>query len=80
MPNIFIFCFTVWCIQLGANAILAVSLAVCKAGASIKKIPLYQVCKLLMLIITYFPIKYDCSREFECFVCSTLPILLATSN
>jgi len=28
--------------QLGANAILAVSLAVCKAGASVKKIPLYQ--------------------------------------
>ncbi|KAK6943972.1 Enolase, C-terminal TIM barrel domain [Dillenia turbinata] len=32
-----------WCKQkLGANAILAVSLAVCKAGASIKKIPLYE--------------------------------------
>ncbi|ONM00906.1 enolase2 [Zea mays] len=32
-----------WCKQkLGANAILAVSLAVCKAGASIKRIPLYQ--------------------------------------
>ncbi|XBH88968.1 hypothetical protein VPH35_080959 [Triticum aestivum] len=32
-----------WCKQkLGANAILAVSLAVCKAGASVKKIPLYQ--------------------------------------
>ncbi|XP_078440516.1 enolase [Wolffia australiana] len=31
-----------WCKQkLGANAILAVSLAVCKAGADIKKIPLY---------------------------------------
>lgn len=29
--------------QLGANAILAVSLAVCKAGASVKKIPLYKV-------------------------------------
>ncbi|VAI26497.1 unnamed protein product [Triticum turgidum subsp. durum] len=28
--------------MLGANAILAVSLAVCKAGASVKKIPLYQ--------------------------------------
>ncbi|GJY02501.1 enolase [Tanacetum coccineum] len=27
---------------LGANAILAVSLAVCKAGASVKKIPLYK--------------------------------------
>ncbi|EEC66609.1 hypothetical protein OsI_32842 [Oryza sativa Indica Group] len=32
-----------WCKQkLGANAILAVSLAICKAGAIIKKIPLYQ--------------------------------------
>eukprot|EP00252_Welwitschia_mirabilis_P007462 TRINITY_DN1884_c0_g1_i1.p1 TRINITY_DN1884_c0_g1~~TRINITY_DN1884_c0_g1_i1.p1 ORF type:complete len:484 (-),score=52.90 TRINITY_DN1884_c0_g1_i1:285-1622(-) len=32
-----------WCKQkLGANAILAVSLAVCKAGATLKKIPLYQ--------------------------------------
>ncbi|KAJ7526654.1 hypothetical protein O6H91_16G017300 [Diphasiastrum complanatum] len=32
-----------WCKQkLGANAILAVSLAVCKAGAGVKKIPLYQ--------------------------------------
>uniref|UniRef100_A0A0E0NSG6 phosphopyruvate hydratase n=1 Tax=Oryza rufipogon TaxID=4529 RepID=A0A0E0NSG6_ORYRU len=32
-----------WCKQkLGANAILAVSLALCKAGAIIKKIPLYQ--------------------------------------
>ncbi|CAH9071726.1 unnamed protein product [Cuscuta epithymum] len=32
-----------WCKQkLGANAILAVSLAVCKAGAAVKSIPLYQ--------------------------------------
>lgn len=32
-----------WCKQkLGANAILAVSLAICKAGASVNKIPLYQ--------------------------------------
>ncbi|XP_039124376.1 enolase [Dioscorea cayenensis subsp. rotundata] len=32
-----------WCKQkLGANAILAVSLAVCKAGAMVKGIPLYQ--------------------------------------
>lgn len=29
--------------QLGANAILAVSLAVCKAGAAVKNIPLYKV-------------------------------------
>ncbi|KAG8501033.1 hypothetical protein CXB51_003109 [Gossypium anomalum] len=32
-----------WCKQkLGANAILAVSLAVCKAGAEVKNIPLYK--------------------------------------
>eukprot|EP00250_Pteridium_aquilinum_P010937 c19726_g1_i1 orf=556-1893(-) len=32
-----------WCKQkLGANAILAVSLAVCKAGAAVNKIPLYK--------------------------------------
>lgn len=32
-----------WCKQkLGANAILAVSLAVCKAGATVKNIPLYK--------------------------------------
>ncbi|XP_009623017.1 enolase isoform X1 [Nicotiana tabacum] len=32
-----------WCKQkLGANAILAVSLAVCKAGAAVKNIPLYK--------------------------------------
>lgn len=29
--------------QLGANAILAVSLAVAKAGAGVKGVPLYQV-------------------------------------
>ena len=28
--------------SLGANAILAVSLAVCRAGAAAKKVPLYQ--------------------------------------
>lgn len=32
-----------FCVQLGANAILAVSLAVCKAGAVVSGIPLYQV-------------------------------------
>jgi len=36
-------------IKLGANAILAVSLAVCKAGAMVKKIPLYQVFQTLLL-------------------------------
>lgn len=42
-----------WCrvqsIKLGANAILAVSLAVCKAGAMVQKIPLYQVFQALPL-------------------------------
>ncbi|CAA6663378.1 unnamed protein product [Spirodela intermedia] len=34
-----------WCKQrLGANAILAVSLAVCKAGATVKKIPFTRFC------------------------------------
>ena len=35
--------FFVILLQLGANAILAVSLAVCKAGAEVKNIPLYKV-------------------------------------
>lgn len=35
--------YKLWLFQLGANAILAVSLAVCKAGATVKKIPLYKV-------------------------------------
>lgn len=30
-------------LQLGANAILAVSLAVCKAGAAVRNVPLYKV-------------------------------------
>ena len=33
-------------VQLGANVILAVSLAICKAGAGVLKTPLYQVCCL----------------------------------
>lgn len=37
-------------LKLGANAILAVSLAVCKAGASVKKIPLYQVCFVFKIL------------------------------
>ncbi|KAL4340107.1 hypothetical protein GQ457_08G035920 [Hibiscus cannabinus] len=41
-----------WCKQkLGANAILAVSLAVCKSGAMLKKIPLYQA---FIIILTCF--------------------------
>jgi len=38
--------------QLGANAILAVSLAVCKAGALAKKIPLYKVCEVSVTIVS----------------------------
>ncbi|RRT47079.1 hypothetical protein B296_00044846 [Ensete ventricosum] len=37
-------------VELGANAILAVSLAVCKAGASVKKIPLYQCIIICFLV------------------------------
>jgi enolase len=33
--------------KLGANAILGVSMAVCRAGAAAKKMPLYQYCGLL---------------------------------
>lgn len=45
-------------LQLGANAILAVSLAVCKAGALVKKIPLYQVYLVLEIVIT-FPVNFE---------------------
>lgn len=45
-------------LQLGANAILAVSLAVCKAGALVKKIPLYQVYLVLEIVIT-FPVNFS---------------------
>ena len=45
----FFFCF----LQLGANAILAVSLAVCKAGAIVKNIPLYKVCDDFSLIYNF---------------------------
>ena len=38
-----------WNFQLGANAILAMSLVVCKAGAAVKKIPLYKVCEFFLL-------------------------------
>ena len=38
-----------FCVQLGANAILAVSLAVCKAGAVVSGIPLYKVGRSLDL-------------------------------
>jgi enolase len=49
--------------QLGANAILAVSLAVCKAGALAKKIPLYKVCEVLVTIVS---IWLDCVL-MDCF-------------
>ncbi|KAJ0443081.1 putative phosphopyruvate hydratase [Helianthus annuus] len=43
-----------WCKQkLGANAILAVSLAVCKAGASVKNIPLYKVTHVIKNLCSY---------------------------
>lgn len=50
-------------LQLGANAILAVSLAVCKAGALVKKIPLYQVYLVLEIVIN-FPVNF--SRMLIC--------------
>jgi len=57
-------------VQLGANAILAVSLAVCKAGAGVLKTPLYQVCCLskllgeqrdfILLLLQWFHMKTIC--------------------
>lgn len=44
--------------QLGANAILAVSLAVCKAGASVKKIPLYKVHWVCFPVVDSFRICF----------------------
>ncbi|KAL8217662.1 hypothetical protein R6Q57_021035 [Mikania cordata] len=48
------------CQQLGANAILAVSLAVCKAGALVKRIPLY---KTLVLPVPAFNVINGGSHE-----------------
>lgn len=45
--------------QLGANAILAVSLAVCKAGASVKKIPLYKVHWVYFPVVDSFRICFS---------------------
>jgi hypothetical protein len=53
-------------LQLGANAILAVSLAVCKAGALVKKIPLYQVYLVLEIVIT-FPVNFSRMPFVHCF-------------
>lgn len=41
------------CKKLGANAILAVSLAVCKAGAAVLNIPLYKVLAGLIYFVIY---------------------------
>jgi len=45
-------------LQLGANAILAVSLAVCKAGAGALKIPLYRASDIILM-------------EYPSFTCGT---------
>lgn len=53
--------------QLGANAILAVSLAVCKAGAAVKKVPLYQVrfqCDFLQLKFTILELLVSLTFAF----------------
>ncbi|KAJ0438352.1 putative phosphopyruvate hydratase [Helianthus annuus] len=42
-----------WKQKLGANAILAVSLTVCKAGASVKNIPLYKVTHVSKNLCSY---------------------------
>ena len=43
-------------LQLGANAILAVSLAVCKAGAAVRNVPLYKVYRESLLVrVSDFP-------------------------
>ena len=36
--------------KLGANAILAVSMAICRAGAAAKKEPLYKVCTMDLMM------------------------------
>lgn len=71
-------CFSFVSLQLGANAILAVSLAVCKAGAAVKAIPLYQVLYHSNFNLSH--LKPTQSLELTCVscVCSTLPILLET--
>jgi hypothetical protein len=51
-------------VKLGANAILAVSLAVCKAGAIVKKSPLYQVCHTTMIFLCcFFSVGWGCDDE-----------------
>lgn len=46
--------------QLGANAILAVSLAVCKAGAHVKGIPLYKVYSPFIQLFYFFSLWFRC--------------------
>lgn len=69
--------------QLGANAILAVSLAVCKAGAMVHKIPLYKVYVLLVWTISIhfklLRVSYMVSAV-PSITGSTLPILLGTNT
>ena len=48
--------------KLGANAILGVSLAVCKAGAAEKGVPLYQY----LLILLFFLFLFDFVANFHC--------------
>ena len=62
--------------KLGANAILAVSLAVCKAGAMVKKIPLYQVCQCYHAFILFCMHSLEDSESLH--IGSTLQILLET--
>lgn len=65
-------------VQLGANAILAVSLAVCKAGAGVLKTPLYQVsfsfrgrnCRILKFLPTVI----------TCFVTGLLGLKIVTGT
>ncbi|KAK9099425.1 hypothetical protein Syun_026470 [Stephania yunnanensis] len=53
IDNYMIYAATRWnCQRLGANVILTVSLAVCKAGASVKKVPLYKFCNVCILLVS----------------------------
>jgi hypothetical protein len=68
-------------IQLGANAILAVSLAVCKAGASVKKIPLYQVhSAIFVLLITELFVMCSCLSLSCCLSCKLQHIANLAGN
>ena len=63
-------------VQLGANAILAVSLAVCKAGAEVKNIPLYKVHSGSSdFIFSFFPSVYSMSIFEYCSVNGRMVLL-----